>query len=416
MRWASIVPVVGGAPSGPAHRVLWVTDEVPDRALGGGNIRQAHLLAALADRVETHLLLAGSLGDDLAREAVAGVTEVPASPSRPPITLPRRRLQDLWLALGHPGPAEAFVSRASRRHLASALRTLAEDFDVVVVNHQGLSPLLPPIHRGLWVASLFHVSADKARQELPLAAGRRQRWLLEREALKARRLEDWIVSHYDAVVAVSQDDAAMLAGPGHGRAGGRVIVAPNGVDTDRYVPTPLPAAPRILMAASLAYRPNVDGALWFCERVLPRIHADVPGATLDIVGRLPVREVRDLAAGPGVDVHADVPSMVPWLARARVAVVPLRVGTGTRLKALEAMAAGRPLVGTTIGLSGLGLVDGIHARITDDPGAMAAAIVELLRRDELASRQVSLARALVERDYRWDRIGSEFARALLERA
>jgi glycosyltransferase involved in cell wall biosynthesis len=113
-------------------------------------------------------------------------------------------------------------------------------------------------------------------------------------------------------------------------------------------------------------------------------------------------------------VHADVPIMAPYLAAARVAVVPLRMGTGTRLKALEAMAAGRPLVGTTIGLDGLGLEDGVHARIVDDPEAMAQAIVALLRSDAQAQALASAARRLVEDRFQWETIGAEFANAMVD--
>lgn len=396
------------------RRALWVTEEVPDRELGGGNIRQAHLLAALADRVETHLLLVGRLHDQTVRRSLAGLTELPAHPYRPPASTLARRARDLWLAVGEHGPAEVAATRVARKRLRPAVGALAGGFDLVVVNQQTLAPLLPGTRAGRWAIHLHHASADKARQEQPLAAGRRQRWLLEREEAKARRLEDWAVGSYDVVVTVSDGDAATLTGPDRQGARGRVVVAPNGVDVDRYVPTPLPEDPRLLLAASLDYRPNVDGALWFCDQVLPLVQAEVDEVRLDLVGRRPVPEVRALADRVGVAVHPDVASMVPWLTRSRVALVPLRVGTGTRLKALEAMAAGRPVVGTGIGLGGLGLVDGTHASIADDPQAMAAAIVALVRDREGALRLARAGRELVQRRFRWDRIGSELAGALVE--
>jgi len=105
-----------------------------------------------------------------------------------------------------------------------------------------------------------------------------------------------------------------------------------------------------------------------------------------------------------------VPRMRPWLEWARVIVVPLHVGTGTRLKALDAMEAGRPLVGTAIGLEGLGLVDGMHARIVDDAEEMAAAIVRLLESREHAETLAMHARRHAEASLRWDRV----ARSLVE--
>ena len=104
--------------------------------------------------------------------------------------------------------------------------------------------------------------------------------------------------------------------------------------------------------------------------------------------------------------------MLPWLSRARVAVVPLRVGSGTRLKALEAMAAGRPLVGTTVGLEGLGVLDGVHALVADTAPAFAAAIVHALEDDGLAASLTTAGRLLAE-DFEWTAIGESFITAVL---
>ena len=130
----------------------------------------------------------------------------------------------------------------------------------------------------------------------------------------------------------------------------------------------------------------------------------MPEARFALAGRDPVPEIRALAERPGIDVHADVPSMEPWIDWARVIVVPLHVGTGTRLKALEAMAGGRPLVGTAVGLEGLDLVDRVHARVVDDPERMAAAIVALLESRRSAEELAARARAHVEAHFEWGQL------------
>jgi glycosyltransferase involved in cell wall biosynthesis len=122
--------------------------------------------------------------------------------------------------------------------------------------------------------------------------------------------------------------------------------------------------------------------------------------------------VRALGDRPGVTVHADVPAIDPFLRRCRVALVPLRIGTGTRLKALEAMAAGRPLVGTTVGLEGLDLVHETSALLVDEPAAQAAAIVRLLRDDAAATAQVNAARELAVSRYDWRAVGATLVAAL----
>jgi glycosyltransferase involved in cell wall biosynthesis len=157
----------------------------------------------------------------------------------------------------------------------------------------------------------------------------------------------------------------------------------------------------------------VLGATWFCDQVLPLVQVVVPDVRFAVVGRHPAPEVMDLAGRAGVEVHADVPRMQPWLEWARVVVVPLHVGTGTRVKALEALAAGRPVVGTRIGLQGLDLVDGTHARIVDDPRAMADSIIELLTEDEHAEALVRAGRAHVEERYGWNRVAQALVPALL---
>jgi glycosyltransferase involved in cell wall biosynthesis len=120
-----------------------------------------------------------------------------------------------------------------------------------------------------------------------------------------------------------------------------------------------------------------------------------------------------LARLPGVALHADVPTVVPWLERARAAVVPLRIGSGTRLKALEAMAAGRPVVGTSVGLEGLGIEAGTHAVVTDDPSSFAAGVVQVLIDDDLAQRLARTGADHARRNFAWDAIGRRFVDVLL---
>ena len=282
---------------------------------------------------------------------------------------------------------------------------------MVVASHLGMAVARPRDASARWVAQLHHVTSARVEQERSVTAGRRQRWLLARDVVHARRVERRLLAELDAVAVVSDDDAALLTSGARPTA--RVLVVPNGVDVERYRPTPLPSRPSILMTGTFDYAPNVDGARWLCDEVLPRVRAEVPEATLTLVGRGPLPEVIALGERDGVALHADVPDMVPFLEAARVAVVPLRVGTGTRLKALEAMAAGRPVVGTSVGLEGLGIVPGIHAVVADDADAFAAAIVRVLRDDGHAEALATAGRALVVERYHWPALADRFADDLL---
>lgn len=395
-------------------RVLWVTDEPPDRALGGGSIRQSHLFEALASDFRTDLLVVGAAPDERVQAASAAVTELRkrgAPWTGHPV---RRRALALAVTLGSRYPSPLYPTRIVRRELARAISERRHRYDLVCIEHEALAPLIPPSRSERWIITFHHLLSGMIESELELAPGRRQRWFRQRDLQKAQTLEQRALTTYDRSVVCSEDDAAALAAIGGEAARDRIAVIPNGVDLGVLQPSPVPRTPRVLLPGHLAWQPNVDGALWFCSEVWPQVLAAVPDASLMLVGRSPAAEVRALARMPGVSVRADVPSMVPYFESARVVVVPLRVGTGTRLKALEGMAAGRPVVGTTVGLGGIGVVDGLHARVADAAGAFAAAVVDALREDQIARSLGQSGRAHVEQRFGWARIGGQFVSMVSE--
>jgi polysaccharide biosynthesis protein PslH len=393
-------------------RLLWVTDEAPDRHQGGGNIRQAMLLDGLRQRLDVTLLVVGSVQDDITSGHVTEILELPTPRRRPQPSRTLRRLRDLWRAVGRRLPSEVVAAARVRRVLEPVLDRIGEQFDVVIVHHLHVAPILPARRRAAWLLHLFDVASVRARNELSTEPGRRQRWLLARDLAKAERLEQRMAAAYDGLIVVSDQDADALTRSSGERMRGPAVIVPNGVNTSAFADGALPVEPRVVLPASLNYRPNVLGAIWFCDEVWPRVRSEVPEARFDLVGRQPVGEVLELGHRAGVEVHADVPEMRPWLTRARVVVVPLRIGSGTRLKALEAMAAGRPVVGTSIGLQGLGVLDRVHASVVDDPAAMANAIVELLNSDERAAALAAAGRRFVETTFRWEIIADRLAEVL----
>lgn len=384
-------------------RLLWVTAEPPDRAGGGGNIRQAHLLDAVAGAGhQIDLLLAGPDPDAETAAAVYRMLRPPTRPSRRPTSHQQQRLLGLRLAVWG-GPAELYDNRGARRALSSAWPN--DEYDVVLVEHAGLAPLISHRrHRERWVCTLHNIASGTADALKELAPGRRQRLLIARDGRQAAKLERFVVEKYDSVISVSAEDADLLPGLS--------VVVPNGVDLKAFMPTPLPATPTLLFTGTLSYLPNVDGLRWFCDSVLPRLRTLVPEVVFHIVGRDPTPAMRALANLDNVVVHADVPAVTPYLHGARVCVVPLRMGTGSRLKALEAMAAGRPLVGTTVGLAGLGITD--QAVVEDHPVVLADALARLLLHDGDAQRLASAGRDHVEQAFGWPSVGSRLVRHLEE--
>ena len=390
----------------PTRRALWVTATAPsyDRE-GGGHIRQAYLLEALCERFETHLLLAGNLEDELVGARLASVRQVPAPVSHDRPQRLRRRARDLRRALVERQPAEVAEHRPIRKVLGPLLAE-APQADLVCVEYVGLAPLLVADRSNFWTLTLHNLTSAMARQAAAIAPGRRQRLMLAAEERHSRRVERWAVGAYDMVVAVSEDDARQLP-PG-------VIVVPNGVDTERFQPCRLGPGLRVVFTGALYTLPNVDGIRWFCREVWPRVRHRAPDSALDIVGARPLPEVLALGDIDGVTVHADVPSVVPFLERSRVSVVPLRIGTGSRIKALEAMACARPVVATDIGIQGLAVERGRHVLVADDAAAFADAVVQCLLDADLAGRLGRQGRALVESRYGWRRIGREHASRLCD--
>ena len=376
-------------------RLLWVTDEVPDLELGGGSIRQYQLLERIAGRFEVDLLLVGHLRSADLRARLGTVTELPAPE-------PHARWQQ-WL-LGRQGilPGSPPSEIASSRRLIALLRQHLGDherYELVNVEHEWLTPLLPSTRRNKWVIT-FHNLLSARLGHLSALKGGAGKFALQRESRAALRYERAAAAAYDRTIVVSESDRVLLDE--------RVAVVPNGVDLDRFAASELPTRPVLVFCGLFAWEANIDAAVWCCEEILPRVREEIPEVELLLVGRAPDPRVTALTGLPGVKGHFDVPSVVPYLEAARVALVPVRVGSGTRLKALEAMAAGRPLAGTSIGLDGLGLEDGISAAVADDPGELARRIVQLCRDESFARALAERALERAREHFGWDAVAQSY--------
>ncbi len=210
----------------------------------------------------------------------------------------------------------------------------------------------------------------------------------------------------DRVIAVSEADRDALRSilPGL-----EVAVIPNGVDLAFYRRDAVAALPGIgphalVFTGKMDYRPNVDGVLWFADAVLPLILAQLPTAHFYIVGQQPHERLARLARHPAITLTGRVPDTRPYIAAASVYVVPLRIGGGTRLKVLEAMAMEQAIVSTRLGCDGFDFSDGQEVIFADDPAAFATAVINLCRDRRQAAELGRRARAHVEARYGWDAI------------
>lgn len=384
--------------------VLWVAPEPPDRRQSGGSIRQSHLLEALGRATTVDVLLACGGMDEHCTRVVRDVEELPEPTGPPRPSWMPWFVGTVWENELLRMPSPVADTRAHRRLLAPRVRARAPGYDIVHFEHDRVAPLGGEAGLRRTTITLHNLRSEQALHRLQQDDSPVGRWFARRARTVALGFERGVMRDFDAVFVTSPADAAVLDGC--------AIVVPNGVDVVGVRPTPLPGNQRIVFTGRLDWQPNVEGLKWFCRLVLPRVRLSIPEVQLDIVGFKPVSDVLALRGG-GVHVHPDVPSTIPFLHGAQVAVVPLHVGSGTRLKALEALAAGRPVVGTRIGLAGLGLESGRTAVITDDPDEMATAIARLLLSDGEAAAIAAAGRRHAEEQFDWRRIGATFVERML---
>jgi glycosyltransferase involved in cell wall biosynthesis len=210
---------------------------------------------------------------------------------------------------------------------------------------------------------------------------------------RLRRYEAWACRHADVVVAVSVPDAEALRRIVPGLP---VSVVPNGIDVAEYRAfdarqVDLPPH-SLVFTGKMDYRPNIDAALWFGQRVLPSVQDRVPDARFYIVGQRPHARLDVIRDRSGVVITGRVPEIKPYLAGAAVYVIPLRSGGGTRFKVLEAMSMGCPIVSTSMGCDGFPVTPGREVILADEPDAFADRVVELLQdptRQEALVREAS---------------------------
>lgn len=228
--------------------------------------------------------------------------------------------------------------------------------------------------------------------------------------LKLRRYEALVCRQADAVLAVSEADRAALAALAPDLS---IQVVSNGIDLADYprdmVGQVAPYPPyRILFTGKMDYRPNIDAALWFGRSVLPLIQAEEPQVRFQIVGQHPHPRLDELRANPAIIITGAVREIRPYLQGATLCVIPMRVGGGTRLKALEAMAAGKAIVSTTLGVEGIPVRENRELLLADTPEAFAAATLALIRDTQTSGERVrhlgACARSFVAERYSWEQI------------
>jgi polysaccharide biosynthesis protein PslH len=368
-------------------RSVMVTKFVPSPANSGGKLRSLAVLRRLVQLGDVVLCcFEDETGDiEAVRRMGVDVRTVPWRPTVPNVVR--------GIARTHSGSAGRFWDRRLAEHVRRA--TEEAPTDLLQVEYSQLAAYL-----ALGMARTRVLDFHNIESSLALSYARSSHTPKARlayvESVLLRRVERRAANRADVVMVVSDQDRNRM--PGSPR---ELLVCPNGWDPG--VPLPPSEAPLAVFVALLGWKPNVDAAVWLGREVWPLVRAEMPEARLALVGRDPSVAVRQLAA-PDIEVTGTVPDVRPYLARARVAVAPLLSGGGTRLKVLEALDAGRPLVSTSVGIDGLADLIGSGVVVADEPAEFAKRLVELLRDPVRAAEAGREGWRAVRAGYAWDRV------------
>jgi glycosyltransferase involved in cell wall biosynthesis len=386
--------------------ILILAAELPFPPASGGSLRLYGLIHGLRAAGHTLTLLCFAdqpPTDDSPLTAIARVMTVPT-----PQRSVRDRLRQLLLTR-QPDIATRFYSAAYETRLADLLAT--ETFDLAQAEGIEMGLYLPIVRRLKPAIKLcfdeFNAEYALQRRIFAIDARNPRRWAAAAysglQVGRICRYERALCRLADAVIAVSDEDADLLRGFRDDR---QVFVVPNGIFVADYdarvnVSSLGLAEPAIVFTGTMDYRPNLDAMLWFGADIYPKILAQSPTAHLYIVGQRPHPRLDVLRSQPGVVITGRVDTTQPYLRAATVYVAPLRMGSGTRLKLLEAMASGCAIVATPAAAAGLQTGADRAMIIVENAATFSGAVIDLLndptRRDELRAH----ARRYAEQHYDW---------------
>jgi glycosyltransferase involved in cell wall biosynthesis len=389
-------------------RVLWLAPYPVWPPTNGGRLRTFNLarrVAASGHQVEMWCISA----------------EEPSEPDIAPPNLsfrfwrqrPRASVQNKTASAMSALPTTAWVLRTPQ--VVDAIGRLS-GFDIAVVGQAYCGGLVPELERAgiRWVLDEHNLEWWLTLQISRQVKSPMTRSRLLVDSMKYRRLEQRLIERAPAVVAVSAQDAERMKAMSKRTA--PIDICPNGVDTEYFgfVDHSKPKAANLLMTGTLGYFPNLDASKWFVDEILPKVRATVPNANLTLVGGGLTPEVSALdRPEAGVRVTGQVPDVRPYLEAADVFVMPIRIGSGTRLKALEALASGVPIVATMTAVEGLGLVKRGLCVVGNTANEFAAGVVKALEDTPLRARLVEEGRRYAVECFDWDSIAADFEAILI---
>lgn len=386
-----------------SSRILWLAPTFLHPTLGGGLIRTLGILRRLSERHEIHYV---AFADPTQPEGLARAGEYSfrAYPFPYPVVGRSSKLASLFSRV--PEAMPIYQSTELKQCAGSLLERM--HFDRVVVDFLIMAGSCPRLERSVLLE--HNVETMIWRRRLEHARGAVERLHLRDQVNRMFAYERAACRAAGAVIAVSAYDAGLIRSMFGTE---RVSDIPTGVDAEYFAPAFSQHVADLVFVGLMDWFANADAVLYFLDRILPHIHSRRPQTTFAIVGRQPPPEILDRARGDSrLLVTGTVSDVRPYLWGAAASVVPLRIGSGTRIKIYEAMAAGTPVVSTTIGAEGLELNPGQDISIADHPAEFAARCLELLEDGERRSRVAAAARQLVTERFSWEQVARSVEQAL----
>ncbi len=405
--------------------ILLLTQIVPYPPDSGPKVKTYHVLRYLAER--GHRVTLASFVRPEEEKHLAALKPYCAEIHAVPIR--RSRVADAVAYAQSIRTGQPFlVTRDGKREMFDLVHRLvrAQSFDIIhadqltmaqfaIQNSDSQSPItnrpLPSLvfdaHNAVWQI------VERAQPSVVFPF----RPLLSLEARRIKKYEGAMIRRFDHTLAVSAvDRQALLDATACASENpkskvenlkSKISIIPIAVDSAQLLPVQhLNASTNILTLGTLFYPPNADGIRWFIHQVYPLIRVQVPASSLTIVGPRPPRDLTQYATrntqhATRITVTGYVPDLAPYLERAALMVVPVRAASGMRVRILEALARGIPIVTTTTGVEGIGAAHDEHLLIADEPEQFAAQVVRLLNDGALRQRLSFNGRRLVEEKYDW---------------
>ena len=392
--------------------VVIVDGDVSYPPSSGKRLRTLHLMLRLARRHRLTYIARAHNGDGEIRQAAAFLSDQGIEPILLDDPLPRKGGPGFYARLAanllSPLPYSAASHRSRRMRDAIRKYAALHAVDLWQFEWTPYVATLPASTEARRLLIAHNVDSliwqryhENERRVL-------KRFYIRRQCRKFERFERRVLAEVDSIVAVSRDDAALLR-----RQFGveNVEVIENGVDSAYFENVRGGKAEAILFLGSLDWRPNLDAVRLLLDVIFPVVHRAEPSARLSLVGRSPPDWlVQRVVQTPNVELHANVPDVRPYLAESGVLAVPLRIGGGSRLKILEALACGLPVVSTRIGAEGLELQPDRDLIVVERVEDMAAALVESIRCPERVRTMARQGREVVRAHYDWDTLADKLER------